>query len=148
MFLRNGGWVSTDYTALHPRKENSSPQDLLEDGGKRRKPMSSFRPQDFPDAQWHLASRSVTKEYSGPREVCGLLSVHTASYPKKEYCAPNHHRSEILKSNKQHKDLEGSPERLRVTIVRSEKLAAEAGDSSGTQRKESVRRWKPLPSNG
>jgi hypothetical protein len=29
-----------------------------------------------------------------------------------------------------------------------EKLIAEAGDSSGTQRKGNVRRWKPLPSNG
>jgi hypothetical protein len=29
-----------------------------------------------------------------------------------------------------------------------EKLVAEAGDSSGTQRKGSVLRWKPLPSNG
>jgi hypothetical protein len=29
-----------------------------------------------------------------------------------------------------------------------EKLVAEAGDSSGTQRKGNVRRWKPLPSNG
>jgi hypothetical protein len=35
---------------------------------------------------------------------------------------------------------------LRVAVVRSEKLVAEAGDSSGTQR--NVRRWKPLPSNG
>jgi hypothetical protein len=32
--------------------------------------------------------------------------------------------------------------------VRSEKLVAEAGDSSGTHRKGNVRRWKPLPSNG
>jgi hypothetical protein len=29
-----------------------------------------------------------------------------------------------------------------------EKSAAEVGDSSGTQRKGVVRRWKPLPSNG
>jgi hypothetical protein len=29
-----------------------------------------------------------------------------------------------------------------------EKLVAEAGDSSGTQRKGNVRCWKPLPSNG
>jgi hypothetical protein len=28
------------------------------------------------------------------------------------------------------------------------KLVAEAGDSSGTQRKGNVRRWKPLPRNG
>jgi hypothetical protein len=37
---------------------------------------------------------------------------------------------------------------LRVTVVRSEKLVAEAGESSGTQRKENVHRLKPLPSNG
>jgi hypothetical protein len=37
---------------------------------------------------------------------------------------------------------------LRVAVVRSEKLVAEAGDSSGTQRKGSVRNWKPLPING
>jgi hypothetical protein len=37
---------------------------------------------------------------------------------------------------------------LRVAVVRSEKLAAESEESSGTQRKEDVRRWKPLPSNG
>jgi hypothetical protein len=35
---------------------------------------------------------------------------------------------------------------LRVAVVRSEKLVAEARDSSGTQRKGNVRRWKPLPS--
>jgi hypothetical protein len=29
-----------------------------------------------------------------------------------------------------------------------EKLVAEAGDCSGTQRKGNVRRWRPLPSNG
>jgi hypothetical protein len=29
-----------------------------------------------------------------------------------------------------------------------EKLVAEDGDSSGTQKKGSVRRWKPLPNNG
>jgi hypothetical protein len=29
-----------------------------------------------------------------------------------------------------------------------EKLVAEAGKSSGTQRKGNVRRWKTLPSNG
>jgi hypothetical protein len=32
--------------------------------------------------------------------------------------------------------------------VRSEKLVAEAGDISGTQRKGNVLRWKPLPGNG
>jgi hypothetical protein len=37
---------------------------------------------------------------------------------------------------------------LGVTAVRNEKLVAEAGDSSGTQRKWNVRRWKSLPSNG
>jgi hypothetical protein len=37
---------------------------------------------------------------------------------------------------------------LRVTVVRSEKLEAEAGDSSGTQRKGNVHLWQPLPSNG
>jgi hypothetical protein len=29
-----------------------------------------------------------------------------------------------------------------------EKLIAEVGDSSGSQSKENVRRWKPLQSNG
>jgi hypothetical protein len=29
-----------------------------------------------------------------------------------------------------------------------QKLVAEAGDRSGTNRKENVNRWKPLPSNG
>jgi hypothetical protein len=29
-----------------------------------------------------------------------------------------------------------------------QKLEAEAGDRTGTQRKGNVRRWKPLPSNG
>jgi hypothetical protein len=29
-----------------------------------------------------------------------------------------------------------------------EKLVVDAGDSSGTQRKENVRCWKPVPSNG
>jgi hypothetical protein len=33
------------------------------------------------------------------------------------------------------------------SVVRSEKLVAEAGDSSGTERKENIRLWKPLPSN-
>jgi hypothetical protein len=37
---------------------------------------------------------------------------------------------------------------LRVAVVRSEKLVAEAGDSSGIQRKGNVRRWKQLSSNG
>jgi hypothetical protein len=37
---------------------------------------------------------------------------------------------------------------LRVSVVRSEKLAAEAADSSGTQRKRNVRFLKPLLSNG
>jgi hypothetical protein len=37
--------------------------------------------------------------------------------------------------------------RLGVAVVRSEKLVAEVGDSSGTQRKGNVLRWKPLPSN-
>jgi hypothetical protein len=36
---------------------------------------------------------------------------------------------------------------LRVAVVRSEKLVAEARDSSGTQRKGNVHRWKPLPSS-
>jgi hypothetical protein len=36
---------------------------------------------------------------------------------------------------------------LRVAVVKSEKLVAEAGDSTGTQRKGNVRFWKPLPSN-
>jgi hypothetical protein len=35
-----------------------------------------------------------------------------------------------------------------VAVLRSEKLVAEAGDSSGTQRKGNVRYWKPLASNG
>jgi hypothetical protein len=37
---------------------------------------------------------------------------------------------------------------LRDAVVRSEKLVAEAGDSSGVQKKVNVRFWKPLPSNG
>jgi hypothetical protein len=37
---------------------------------------------------------------------------------------------------------------LRVTILRIEKLVAEAGDTSGTQKKRNVRHWKPLQSNG
>jgi hypothetical protein len=39
-------------------------------------------------------------------------------------------------------------EQFRVSVEISEKLLAEAGESSGTQRKENVRSWKPLPSNG
>jgi uncharacterized protein (DUF3084 family) len=31
--------------------------------------------------------------------------------------------------------------------ARSEKLIAKGGDSSGTQRKGNIRRWKPLPSS-
>jgi hypothetical protein len=38
--------------------------------------------------------------------------------------------------------------RLRVAVVRSEKLVAEDGDSPGTQRKGNVRHWKPPQSNG
>jgi hypothetical protein len=37
---------------------------------------------------------------------------------------------------------------LKVSVVRSEKLFVEIGDSSGTQRKGNVRSCKPLPSNG
>jgi hypothetical protein len=37
---------------------------------------------------------------------------------------------------------------LRVAVVRIEKLVAEVGEISGTQRKENVCRSKPLPSNG
>jgi hypothetical protein len=37
---------------------------------------------------------------------------------------------------------------LRVAVVISEKLIAEAGNSSGTQKKENVRHLKPPPSNG
>jgi hypothetical protein len=37
---------------------------------------------------------------------------------------------------------------LRVAVVRSEKVVAEDGDNSVTQRKGNVSRWKPLPSNG
>jgi hypothetical protein len=37
---------------------------------------------------------------------------------------------------------------LRVATVRSEKLVAETRESSGTQRKGNIRRWKPLPRNG
>jgi hypothetical protein len=39
-------------------------------------------------------------------------------------------------------------DRLRVVAVRSENVVAEVGDSSGTQGKRDVHRWKPLPSNG
>jgi hypothetical protein len=38
--------------------------------------------------------------------------------------------------------------RWLLGFSRCEKLVAQAGDSSGTQRKEHVRRWKPLTSNG
>jgi hypothetical protein len=37
---------------------------------------------------------------------------------------------------------------LGVAVVRNEKLVAESGKGSGTQRKGNVRRWKPLPNNG
>jgi hypothetical protein len=37
---------------------------------------------------------------------------------------------------------------LRDAVVTNDKLLGEAGDSSGTQRKRNVRRWKPLPSKG
>jgi hypothetical protein len=37
---------------------------------------------------------------------------------------------------------------LRIAVVRSEKLVAEARDSSGTQKKRNVHHWKMLPSNG
>jgi hypothetical protein len=43
---------------------------------------------------------------------------------------------------------QGRLSHLRVAVVRREKLVAEAGNSSGTKRKGSVGRWKPLPSNG
>jgi hypothetical protein len=36
---------------------------------------------------------------------------------------------------------------LRVAVVRSEQLVAEAGDSTGTLRKGNVHRWKLLPSS-
>jgi hypothetical protein len=36
---------------------------------------------------------------------------------------------------------------VRAAVVRNEKLIAITEDSSGTQRKGNVRRWKPLPSN-
>jgi hypothetical protein len=35
-----------------------------------------------------------------------------------------------------------------VVICCCEKLVAETGDTSGTQSKGNVRRWKPIPSNG
>jgi hypothetical protein len=35
-----------------------------------------------------------------------------------------------------------------VAVVRSEKMVAEAGDNSATQRKGNICHWKPLPSNG
>jgi hypothetical protein len=37
---------------------------------------------------------------------------------------------------------------LKVAVVRSEKLVAEARDSLGTQRKENIHHWKLLLSNG
>jgi hypothetical protein len=37
---------------------------------------------------------------------------------------------------------------LTVAVVKSEKLVAEAGESSETQRKGNVRCWKPIPRNG
>jgi hypothetical protein len=37
---------------------------------------------------------------------------------------------------------------MRVAVVRSEKLVAEVGENSGTQRMGNILRWKPLPSNG
>jgi hypothetical protein len=37
---------------------------------------------------------------------------------------------------------------FKVAVVSSEKLVTEAEESSGTQRKGNLRRWKPLPSNG
>jgi hypothetical protein len=39
-------------------------------------------------------------------------------------------------------------EEMRVAVVRSEMLVAEARDSLGTQRKKNVHHWKPLSSNG
>jgi hypothetical protein len=38
--------------------------------------------------------------------------------------------------------------KLRAAVVRSEKLVTESGETSRTQRKGNVRRWKPLPING
>jgi hypothetical protein len=38
--------------------------------------------------------------------------------------------------------------RLRFAVMRSEKLVAEVGESSGTQRKGEISLWKPLPSTG
>jgi glycerophosphoryl diester phosphodiesterase len=40
-----------------------------------------------------------------------------------------------------------SVSKLRVAVVRSEKLVAEAGDSLGTQRRRNAHHWKPLPSS-
>jgi hypothetical protein len=42
----------------------------------------------------------------------------------------------------------GRLSQLRVTVSKSEKFVVEVNDSSGTQRKGDVRRWKPLQSNG
>jgi hypothetical protein len=38
--------------------------------------------------------------------------------------------------------------KIGVPHVESKKLVADAGESSGTQRKRNVLLWKPLPSNG
>jgi hypothetical protein len=37
---------------------------------------------------------------------------------------------------------------LKVSVVKIEKLVAEAVEGSGTRRKRNIRLWKPLPSNG
>jgi hypothetical protein len=37
---------------------------------------------------------------------------------------------------------------FRVAVVRIEKLVAEAGDSSRTERKGNIHGWKPLLNNG
>jgi hypothetical protein len=42
----------------------------------------------------------------------------------------------------------GTSSQKRIAVVKSLQLAAEAGKSSGAERKGNVRRWKPLPSNG
>jgi hypothetical protein len=41
----------------------------------------------------------------------------------------------------------GAGDRPLLSQLSSEKLVAEAGDSTGAQRKGNVRRWKPLPNN-
>jgi hypothetical protein len=43
-----------------------------------------------------------------------------------------------------HRESLQADSQLTFAVVRSEKLVAEIGNSSGTQRKENVRRWKPL----